>query len=199
MKAYELLTELYQSSLDRNYRTKEKNILLKYVNSAKEKIKKYINDKFGYTPNLDNVTVSVGKLDSVYVVDENTGKIHLKEKSLGAYDPNSKHMIIDRAVFSELDDAERFYIKQAGINIDPESIVGHELLHVVQDNRGIIDRYFAKLGKNARKWIEGQAEYLTEKIFGKSNVYKKEKEIYEDFMKIIGEKEAFHGGLKKAA
>ncbi len=165
----------------------------KYVLNPFRKIVQYLRDKVGNLDFPDRIEIEVRKLPTYYVfILERVGnriKFYLKPiaKIFGVTSRN--RIVVDPVIFPEISDRERYLLK----TIPPaERVVGEELIHRIQYHNGIVDR-LKGIGRKAKAYLEGAAAYISDKLFGKTDIYSTEKREYERLASRYGERRAFLG------
>ncbi|GEM_PF-1925736 len=175
------------------------DVVKKYLSPVIGKIKGYFSRVFGFTPLFRNVRIRIEKLPSRYLaLIERVGdriRMYIRPvgKVFGYYDAPTQTIGIDPCVFPELNDPEREVLKKYEMLLTPERVIGEEFVHNVQHRVGVMDR-LRKYAKKARDYIEGAAAYVSDRLFGRTNIYTREKREYEKLVEKCGEKRAFLGG-----
>jgi len=163
------------------------------VKSAYNRLSKYFEEKIGLPAYLGDVSVEVAPLDTYLLIDQDDGLVSIS-KVFGSLDPRTGKLKIDPVVLDKASPQKKF-LEQYGIKIPTkEEIIIHELTHGLQRRLGIIDHAYSKLGEeDARIFLEGAAQYITNQILGKeSDIYRDGVSQYRQKVKLKdSEREAF--------
>lgn len=178
-------------------------ILGKYAKPIAKDMREFFGKNIGKAPYQKDLKIAITKLPTTYQVlwkmytdgkNASIKPVGIKPvgKIFGYFNPDANEIGIDPAVFPELNDPERKYLK--GMEIpDASRTLGEELFHHGQKKTGIMEAYIKKFGPDARKYIEGQAAHYSDQKYGSTKIYPEWKDDYRKLMDRYGEKKALEG------